>query len=409
MQARCVNIDWLEVYCLEPSVQEPRDADYFRSAGFIVHEREYGTRMYQSMFTIDDDHGYPWIEVRRKPYSQRGKDGGFFPPESCHIRLNNRACYDNDPIGRLRDFLASHGYIFRKIYRLDICNDFVTLDGGDDPADFVARYMRGRYTKVNQTNLSAHGVDNWNARLWCSLSWGRPKSMVSTKMYCKSLELAQVHDKPYIRQAWFLSGLVDDPMTLERSQPDGTAKRVDVWRVEFSIKSSANHWFVVENSFGKKRRIVMPHSLDVYDTREKLATMFNNLAEHYFRFKVYEEGVRKDRCRDKITFRFSPLDTHYKLDRLASHSTTTCAELRLLRALRSYKMTTSDADVVRAADVLIDRIERHQLRDLGAYSAEDVRLLRLLIAQRMRRSDGRFLEEDRNTIRDFLTLFPDVF
>lgn len=33
-QIRCVNIDWLEVFCVEPN--EPRDANYFELLGYGV-------------------------------------------------------------------------------------------------------------------------------------------------------------------------------------------------------------------------------------------------------------------------------------------------------------------------------------------------------------------------------------
>ena len=42
---RCVNLDWLEVSCEESNNRFPCDPDYFRSQGFIVHERDYGTRV----------------------------------------------------------------------------------------------------------------------------------------------------------------------------------------------------------------------------------------------------------------------------------------------------------------------------------------------------------------------------
>lgn len=62
---RCVNIDWLEVDALEPA--NGQDADYFRSHGLVVDEREYGTRVFAQMFTIYGSDHLPFIEIRRKP------------------------------------------------------------------------------------------------------------------------------------------------------------------------------------------------------------------------------------------------------------------------------------------------------------------------------------------------------
>lgn len=56
---RCVNLDWLEVYCLEDSSRFPCDADYFRQQGYFVQERDYGTRQYAQAFCIEDEKGEP--------------------------------------------------------------------------------------------------------------------------------------------------------------------------------------------------------------------------------------------------------------------------------------------------------------------------------------------------------------
>lgn len=51
MIKRCLNIDWLEVYALEP---DKLDADFFISDGWSVQPRPYGTRVYDEMFTLMD-------------------------------------------------------------------------------------------------------------------------------------------------------------------------------------------------------------------------------------------------------------------------------------------------------------------------------------------------------------------
>ena len=50
---RCINVDWLEVYALEP-IDQPHNADYFRACGFEVMQRDYGTRIYEEMFKFLD-------------------------------------------------------------------------------------------------------------------------------------------------------------------------------------------------------------------------------------------------------------------------------------------------------------------------------------------------------------------
>lgn len=382
---RCINLDWVELYCLEPSDRYPLNADYFRAYGLVVNERDYGTRVYKEMFTIEDEHGHGFIEVRRNPASSVAKDGGLFPAESCHLRLTNFACYAPDPIGDLRRFMVQHGYQIVRIFRIDIALDFTTFDRGDDPERFVRRYLAGKYSKVNQGHISAHGDDTWQARRFNSLSWGAPKSMVSTKMYNKTLELAQANDKPYIRYCWFLAGLIDDPVTGEKHLSDGTRTKPNVWRVEFSIKSSAKKWFVIENcNLHKKGNVYMHHTLDMYDNREKLCTMFASLSRYYFHFKKFEEGKRKDRCEDKVLFQFSPKDTILKPDREASDRPVNSLLERLMRYLKQYQSTCIDDSINKAIGTLLNAL-RSQMNTQFAgnsFTAEDILILQRLIAER---------------------------
>lgn len=404
---RCVNLDWLEVYVLEDIHLYPCNAEFFRHQGWEVRERDYGTRVYKEMFTLYDIHGEPFLEIRREPFSNKGRDGGFFQQESAHLRFPNFSCYRPGCIDLLREFLVRYNYTFRKIYRLDICLDFTQFDKGDDPCKFVHRYMRGVYSKVNQANLAAHGSDQWSGRVWSSLSWGKPKSMVSTKMYNKSLELAQVKDKPYIRQAWFESGLIDDPINMTKRCKDGTLIKPDVWRVEFSIKSSAQRWFVIEKQTGKKGKLGMPHTLDVYDTPAKLLTVFASLAQHYFHFKYYDENQRKDRCKDKVLFDFSPLDTFYRVDRLASHTPKNKATDRLLAALHNYRLTLVDPDKIKAVDVVIEQLKLRAYHEFCG-SNIDIQVLRRVIAERINFNYtpelNEHIQDVKQTMLDFLKI-----
>ena len=409
---RFVNLDWLEVYALEDFRKSPCDAQFFRERGWDVSEREYGTRVYREMFTLYDVHGEPFLEIRRNPYSTEGKDHGFFPPESCHIRLHNRTCYLPNAINLLREFMVRYNYTMKNIYRLDVCMDFERFDKGDDPAKFIERYMKGRYSKINQARISSHGTDQWNGRQWNSLAWGQPKSMVSTKFYCKTMELEQVHDKPYIWYAWMGDaehrGLIDDPINHTRKAKDGTIYKPVIWRVEFSIKSSAKKVFVIDKTSGKKGKIEMPHTLDLYDTPLKLLTIFASLQAHYFHFKMYEENQRKDRCADKVLFEFSPKDTFYKLDRLATHKVNARPSERLLAILRNYKLVHPAPTIAKACDTLIDAIEKDLLRlqvgPSGTY--EDVLLLQRLIAERIEHPECD-LSEMKREIKDLFDSVKD--
>ena len=138
---RCINLDWLEVFCFENG--EPHDVDYFRRAGFVVDEREYGTRIYNQMFTLMGEDGHPLLEVRRSPKSL------LMPQQATHLRLVNRSCYFDNAADVMAQFIDRYEYTFQRISRVDICLDFVRFDDNTLPRVFMQRYMRGKFSKIN--------------------------------------------------------------------------------------------------------------------------------------------------------------------------------------------------------------------------------------------------------------------
>lgn len=405
--SRCVNLDWLELYCLEDDIGFPHDANFFRRAGFHVEEREYGTPMYNEMFTLYDHFDEPLIEIRRDPKSAETRQiNGLFDPRSCHVRLSNRTCYFANPVQLLQQFIEQYGLHYQRISRVDICYDFTTFDYGDNPADFMRRYMKNRYTKINQANISAHGADAWGGRTWNSVAWGSKKSMVGTKFYNKKLELSEARDKPYIRQAWRAAGLVDDEYLLTK---DGNP--VDIWRVEFSVKSGTRNWFIIENEQGKKKRIQsVRNTLDVYDTKEKLWQMFLSLADHYFHFKKFEEGKRKDLCEDKKLFNPDGISQYYKLENVASTHQPSTAWHQLYKKLLAYREETYKPEIYKAVSLLLEDIEfKQRTNDLTLpWNATEVTAIRLLMAKRMKSHDNP-LSVDKETIEAMLQVENGLF
>lgn len=365
------------------------NADFFRDHGFFVRERDYGTRQYKEMFTILDKDDMPFIEIRRNPVSgaQAAHNVGIFDPQSCHIRLSNRYCYADNCVELLAEFLMKWDYTVSRLFRLDLCMDFEKFDKGDDPHDVLVRYMKGKYTKVNQGKISAHGADRWENRDWNSLSWGAPKSMVSTKFYNKTLELSEAKDKPYIRYAWMKAGLVDDYINLTKLDKEGHLYKPTIWRVEFSIKSTARGWYTAEDCNGKQQKTLrVEHSLSTYASKQDQLKAFANLAHHYFHFKIYQEGVRKDRCPDKILFDFGNHEV-YHIDRLLADRPQDLSLEALAKRLRHYRMVHPEEAVRAACDTLLKSIDSMKLRGTlpNPYDNNEAKLLQMLIDRRIRK------------------------
>lgn len=365
---RCCNLDWLEIHALEPAA-DPHDASFFRRAGLDVQEREFGTRVYKEMFTVCDRMGNPFVEVRRNPYSVGFQ--GLHSPQECHLRLVNAACYYEDAAARLQHFMDDFDYTFNRISRVDICLDCELFDRGDDPAKFLARYLRQTYSKINQGTITAHGTDRWDGQVWNSVSWGSPTSAVGTKFYNKTMELydqaSGTYKKPHIRYAWLKCGLIDDFHKVLKKK-DGGWYTPQIWRVEFSIRSSVKNWVAIELNGEAQHYQSIRNTLDMYDSREKLVTLFAALSQHYFHFKYYEKGQRKDRCRDKVLFDWGGVQLTYKVEHadiqrlLGEGKRQRKPYDTLAKKLREFQQSKPRQDIVDACQVIISCIEGDALR-----------------------------------------------
>lgn len=351
---KCINLDWLSVYCLEPKGCA-MNAAYFKALGWTVEEREYGTPQYREKFTLMNGR-HPFLEIERNPYSLK-QNGGIFEPESCHIRLANRTLYQPQPVQQLTNFIIKYGYEYKGISRVDVCCDLTIFDNGMKPQDLANKYIKDKIWKVHQSHiapntddgddtwripihLGAHGRETKTGRTWNSLKWGSPKSALSTKLYNKTLELETNTGKFYIKDAWVKCRLCDlqkvtyeyrNPKTKEteiRSKqvcvvpgtavdqeiPIEGAKKIDVWRVEFSMNSEGRKWIDLGDNH------VVDLSLNAFDNLDSLAATFFTCSEWLFCF-IYAKWITKgptrmkertNRCKKLQLFNTKFLHSHYK-------------------------------------------------------------------------------------------------
>lgn len=372
MGGRCINIDWLEVFCEESPVNFPVDAHFFRDRGYKVRQRDYGTPQYAEMFTIFDNADFPVLEIRRNPYSKK-ENGGIFNKNDCHIRLSNRECYNRDPIGNLIRFLLSYGYTFKNITRIDLALDFHTFDNGQDPSDFLSGYMADRYYKIGLSRvhcyghlkeenpiMSVHGRETLYGKSFNSVKWGSPSSSVSVKLYDKSLELRETKEKFYIRDQWNAAGLNDTEQ--------------HVWRVEFSLKSDMKNF--VRHDDGT----LLYSSLSTYADRSKCLFMFFVLANRYFRFTeatVNRTGrkQRKDRCPSYDLFVYSKEEHAYTPVVLTEDREPTRTDRMLINRIDKYMKepdTVFPRHLKRAFAEIRPWFEEHARMKERAFKIEDV-------------------------------------
>lgn len=142
-------------------------------------------------------------------------------------------------------------------------------------------------------------------------------------------------------------------------------EEVQVWRVEFSLKSAAKGWCPIELDGKPNHKYSLRNTLDMYKGRDRLLTIFASLSKHYFRFKKYKSGVRKDRCEDKKLFDFTSIQTTYKLDvteRICGDGNKDLTRFnRLLQLLTAYDMSKFSGKEKEAAEILINALKEDKM------------------------------------------------
>lgn len=388
---KCVNLDWLEVFCLEPA---DMPAQYFQNLGWQVNVREYGTPLYREMFTLLSEHGKPFLEIRRNPYSLK-ENGGIFEKGACHIRLSNRTLYQYNPIQLLQGFLDKYGYQLKGITRIDIACDQLVFDNGMDPQQLISDYMSGAILKNRNSRINVHGTEKADGRNWNSIKWGSASSPLSTKIYDKTLELKESSDKLYIKDSWVKAGLCDlqkvvytykDKKTgieekrskmmivkagtkTEEERPIEEVEEVKIWRVEFSIKSEARHWITIDNQH------TLSISLTKFQTRERCLLMFLLLSKWCMNFVKAEYNkddvlIRKDRCTPIILYSEKNLEQTFKPHRV-----------------------TENEDPTRTEKIIYNRLVRMS-QDKNYRIPDDVRTMCLKLATSLSRSHGNYYITD---------------
>ena len=166
---------------------------------------------------------------------------------------------------------------------------------------------------------------------------------------------------------------------------------------------------MVQDCSGKKtEKISYEHCLDTYDTRDKLIIAFENLAKHYFRFKRYEQGKRKDLCEDRVLFKFADKRV-YKLDRLMTDEKQPRDIAALRHRIEQYRVTHFDEKIRKACDTLLDQLQREALsQSCPSYQRGEAELLQQLIARRMS-MPYESLSESIETIKALLQVSEDIF
>lgn len=291
MEKYCISVDWLQVYCLNNLSDVPKSG-YGLCRLFSSQKLDRVTPLWTEVYEIRLGN----IEVAE--YCRFPRSSAM-DARGCTIKLHNRVLYSAQFIELLKSIIAFLDVQYVGVTRLDLCYDCNFLHGHRSVHDFLFQYFvhapycsghiirnGSRKVQINATRTT-HGATTISA-----MRWGSKSSAVGVYCYNKSLELLEVHDKPWIREAWNKVGLIDDYDTVgwaclddrdkDKCIQDGRTDKyikTAVWRFEISIKSEGRD--IINLSTGQLFRI----DLSYLTTQEYIEKLFYVYASKYLDFR----------------------------------------------------------------------------------------------------------------------------
>ncbi|MBQ1572415.1 MAG: hypothetical protein IIZ78_14905, partial [Clostridiales bacterium] len=151
----------------------------------------------------------------------------------------------------------------------------------------------------------------------------------------------------------------------------------------------------------------VPNRLDCYESKDRLLILFFSLVKHYFHFKYYYEGVRKDRCPDKELFKINNQQQVYKVgrDQVASSSTLDRYWASLLSKLRTLRERHFEREIHDACDILIKSLEdnRVSVESGSIFTRQEILAFQQAVSLKMK-GDSHDFTVLLNEAREFLRL-----
>lgn len=292
MEKYCISVDWLQTYCLGDALQDGSirfGGDY----RFEVKEQAMETAQFRKLFKVFSK-GVQVATIQQCPRTS------VINPRATLVKLENRVLYSQQYISLLYDLQYAFGLQYKGITRLDLCYDCNVLHGGRNVERFIKDFITkesgevGHIVRKGSARFRLHGTrKQTSATKYNSISWGSPKSKIRCYCYDKTLELAEVKDKPWIREMWHKNGLLYDINfeDLGKMSPKKREQIYDsigfsdfverrVWRFEISIGSQGQD--ILNMSTGELFRL-SPRYLEHYSSIHKLFFLY---AEKVFNFRI---------------------------------------------------------------------------------------------------------------------------
>lgn len=270
--------DWVSIFA--------QSTTPLNDQGSFTWEKEvFGTRQFYDLHHVKYM-GKEFCDVQSRPCSS------VLPPDAVIFKIHNSWLYDESWFPVMTEFIETYNLYRPRLSRLDIAADFNKFHNGLHPITLIRKIMRDEVRKVGKATGQCffESVGKWDSLkynlAYNAIRYGKHGSDCAVYLYCKSLELADEKNKPWIRRFWAKYGLHDvlPPVPGATSEEKNTNREEiltnGVWRLEVSLKSPALHLQL------KGTEEKYDFTYDKMWSAEEAVKLFHMYVYALFRFKV---------------------------------------------------------------------------------------------------------------------------
>lgn len=219
-----INIDWLcfNAYCTDFN----RLFNTLKSTDNYIYEaQEVGTMVYNKRYYVIKDRE-KIATLLFEPISS------LLNKNLIQIQIANKFLYAFGLKKLCNEIINDLCVTFHSFSRIDICIDtdtYIDLE----PQEFIKKFASNEIIKLGKTKGYLPFKSNKGLQ-FSGITFKNKDSITSFKIYNKSLEMRETHEKKYIRESWIENGYNGEK---------------DVYRIEVSLKNFSQQMLSINDIF----------------------------------------------------------------------------------------------------------------------------------------------------------------
>lgn len=213
------SIDWLTFNIKLRDINNP----FISDEGIYAEEREQGTNIFKRVRDYYNTRDELVFTIVFQPHSKIIKN------DFGQLQIANKWLYVGNLSKLVYKIFFQANFELVNISRIDLCTDFFNFVDTYKPLSFIQDVAKGNVIKVNPSSVNFWGKTGDYSIDYHAMNIGDRESTFNFKLYNKTKELEEKHEKGYIKTKWYKKLKGYEELIKMKEKPT-------IWRLEVSIK-----------------------------------------------------------------------------------------------------------------------------------------------------------------------------